>query len=40
MDGAPGGNTGTAIVHFNMLDINDNIPTLEKNEVTTAAVVF
>ncbi len=33
MDGAPGGNTGTGTIHVKVVDINDNIPTLEKDEV-------
>uniref|UniRef100_A0AAY4CUL9 Cadherin domain-containing protein n=1 Tax=Denticeps clupeoides TaxID=299321 RepID=A0AAY4CUL9_9TELE len=32
MDGAPGGNTGTGTVHIRVRDINDNVPTLEKEE--------
>lgn len=35
MDGAPGGNTGTATNHVKVEDINDNIPTLEKDQVST-----
>lgn len=34
MDGAPSGNTGTGTVEVKVLDINDNVPTLEKDEVT------
>ena len=33
MDGAPGGNTATTTVKIHVLDINDNMPTLEKDEV-------
>ena len=33
MDGAPGGNTATATVNIKVTDINDNIPTLEEDEV-------
>ncbi|KAF7648997.1 hypothetical protein LDENG_00148790 [Lucifuga dentata] len=33
MDGASGGNTGTTTVNVKVLDINDNMPTLEKDEV-------
>lgn len=33
MDGAPGGNAGTGTVEIKVLDINDNVPTLEKDEV-------
>lgn len=33
MDGAPGGNTGTGTIHVKVVDINDNIPTLDKDEV-------
>lgn len=33
MGGAPGGLTGTGTVNIKVLDINDNIPTLEKSEV-------
>lgn len=33
MGGAPGGKTGTGTVEIKILDINDNIPTLEKSEV-------
>ncbi|MEQ2271592.1 hypothetical protein XENORESO_006419, partial [Xenotaenia resolanae] len=32
MGGAPGGKTGTGTVEIQVLDINDNIPTLEKSE--------
>ncbi|NP_001410785.1 desmoglein-2-like protein precursor [Danio rerio] len=31
MNGAPGGNSGTGKVVINILDVNDNVPTLEKN---------
>ncbi|KAK3542155.1 hypothetical protein QTP86_016442 [Hemibagrus guttatus] len=31
MDGAPNGNTGTGTVEIKVLDINDNVPTLEKD---------
>lgn len=34
MDGAPGGNTGTGTMHVIVVDINDNKPTLEKDEVS------
>ncbi|XP_041659024.1 desmoglein-2-like [Cheilinus undulatus] len=30
LDGLPGGNTGTGQIEIKLLDINDNIPTLEK----------
>ncbi|KAF5900439.1 desmoglein-2-like, partial [Clarias magur] len=36
MDGAPSGNTGTGTVEIKVLDINDNIPTLEKDEYAGA----
>uniref|UniRef100_A0A671PDU9 Si:ch73-74h11.1 n=1 Tax=Sinocyclocheilus anshuiensis TaxID=1608454 RepID=A0A671PDU9_9TELE len=32
MNGAPSGNTGTGMVQIHILDINDNVPTLEKEE--------
>ena len=32
-DGAPGGNTATTTVNIKVTDVNDNIPTLEKDEV-------
>lgn len=35
MNGAFGGNTGTTEVVIKILDINDNIPTLEKESVRT-----
>lgn len=34
MGGAPEGLTGTGTVEIKVLDINDNIPTLEKSEVS------
>lgn len=33
MNGHPGGLTGTGTVTVKVLDINDNMPTLEKDEV-------
>ncbi|KAI5619856.1 desmoglein-2 [Silurus asotus] len=36
MDGAPNGNTGTGTVEIKVLDINDNVPTLEKDEYAGA----
>ncbi|TSK58113.1 Desmoglein-2 [Bagarius yarrelli] len=36
MDGAPHGNTGTGTVEIKVLDINDNVPTLEKEEYVGA----
>lgn len=33
MDGAPNGNTGTGTMHIIVMDINDNRPVLEKDEV-------
>lgn len=33
MGGAEGGLTGTGTVEIKVLDINDNLPTLEKSEV-------
>ncbi|XP_049444550.1 cadherin-4-like, partial [Epinephelus fuscoguttatus] len=32
MDGAPGGNTGTGTIPVKVVDINDNVPELEKDE--------
>ncbi|KAM3876231.1 desmoglein-2.1-like [Diretmus argenteus] len=32
MDGAPGGNTGNTTVNVKVVDINDNMPALEKDE--------
>lgn len=37
MGGAAGGLTGTGTVEIRVLDINDNIPTLEKSEVRVSA---
>lgn len=34
MYGSPEGNSATATVFIDILDVNDNIPTLEKDEVT------
>jgi desmoglein 2 len=39
MGGAAGGNTGTGTVEIKVLDINDNIPTLEKGQVKDTASV-
>lgn len=33
MKGGAGGKTGTGTVEIRVLDINDNVPTLEKSEV-------
>lgn len=33
LDGEAGGNTGTGEVEVKVLDINDNVPFLEKNSV-------
>lgn len=33
LGGKPGGLTGTGTVEIHVMDINDNIPTLEKSEV-------
>ena len=33
MDGASSGNTGTTQVKIQVVDINDNLPVLEKDEV-------
>lgn len=35
MDGAPDGNTGTGTVEVKVVDINDNAPKLEKDQVST-----
>ncbi|XP_070689057.1 desmoglein-2.1-like [Pempheris klunzingeri] len=32
LNGQPGGNSGTGTVTINVLDVNDNVPTLEKEE--------
>lgn len=37
MGGAAGGLTGTGTVEIKVLDINDNIPTLEQSEVRNMA---
>jgi len=34
MDGSAEGNSATASLTIDILDVNDNIPTLEKDEVT------
>lgn len=39
MDGAPGGNTGTGTVEIKVLDLNDNVPTLEKDEVINKSLL-
>ncbi|XP_042272827.1 desmoglein-2-like [Thunnus maccoyii] len=36
MDGNPAGNTGTCTLHVKIGDINDNIPTLEKDEYSVS----
>lgn len=33
LNGKPGGNTATADVTINVMDVNDNAPTLEKEKV-------
>nr|XP_033477415.1 desmoglein-2-like [Epinephelus lanceolatus] len=38
MDGAPGGNTGTGTIHVKVVDINDNVPKLEKDEYAGSIV--
>lgn len=35
LNGKPGGNTATADVTINVMDVNDNVPTLEKEEVAS-----
>ena len=40
MGGGPGGLRGTGTVEIKILDINDNIPTLEKSEVINIAYVY
>ncbi|KAL7396750.1 hypothetical protein ABVT39_011125 [Epinephelus coioides] len=38
LDGAPGGNTGTGTIHVKVVDINDNVPELEKDEYAGSIV--
>lgn len=39
MNGAPNGNTGMGEVVISILDVNDNIPTLEKSVVRCFCVI-
>ncbi|XP_070689059.1 desmoglein-2.1-like [Pempheris klunzingeri] len=39
LNGQPWGNSGTGTVTINVLDVNDNVPTLEKEELHAIAVV-
>lgn len=34
MNGAPGGNTGTGTIQVKVVDVNDNKPMLDKDEVS------
>lgn len=38
MDGAPSGKSGTGTIEIKVIDINDNVPTLEKDEVVLQIV--
>lgn len=39
MNGAANGNSGTGTVEVTILDINDNVPTLEKNMVKDLPII-
>lgn len=40
LNGAAGGNSGTGEIEIKLLDINDNVPTLERESVTTTTSFF
>lgn len=40
LNGKPGGKTGTGTVVIKVLDVNDNLPTLEEDKVVFCCLLF